>query len=136
MEFNPDLHSMQCPKCQHGMSEVTHDNITIDRCSHCEGLWFDADEAFQLRDIGGGEKLDTGDPGEGWKWDSRADINCPRCGQEMEKAADPQQTHIWYERCQDHGMFMDAGEFKDFNKENLMDYFRGLIKGKRNIVAP
>jgi Zn-finger nucleic acid-binding protein len=118
------------------MEEVTHEHITIDRCTHCEGIWFDADEAHLLKTMEGSETLDTGDPVEGWKWDSRADINCPRCGKPMDKSADPKQIHIWYESCPDHGMFMDAGEFADFKQETLLDYLRGLIKGKRGVVAP
>ena len=136
MEYNAEKHSMQCPKCRHGMEEVTHEGITIDRCSNCQGLWFDDDEAEQLRRVKGGQSVDIGDPKEGWKWDSRADINCPRCGKPMEKSYDPKQKHIWYERCPDHGLFMDAGEFTDFQKTDLLDFFRSLIKGNRDIVAP
>jgi Zn-finger nucleic acid-binding protein len=118
------------------MNEVTHEGITIDRCSNCHGLWFDEDEAQHLKAIEDSHVLDTGDANAGAKWDSRADIQCPRCGKDMEKAGDPKQKHIWYEICHDHGMFMDAGEFSDFKAETLMDRFRGLIKGDRNIVAP
>ena len=39
--------------------------------------------------------------------------------------------HIWYEVCNKHGMFFDAGEFTDFKYETLLDKFRGLITGKR-----
>ena len=136
MEYNKDAHNLQCPKCKHGMEEITLDEITIDRCSNCQGLWFDADEAHQLKVIHGSEALDSGDPAEGWKWDSRVDIDCPHCAKQMEKVADPKQVHIWYEICPEHGMFMDAGEFADFKHESLMDIFRGLIKGKREVVAP
>jgi Zn-finger nucleic acid-binding protein len=136
MEYNADVHSLQCPKCEHGMTEVSHGDVTIDRCSHCQGLWFDTDEAHQLKIIEGAETLDTGDATEGWKWDSRANIDCPRCGNAMENSADPKQKHIWYEVCHEHGMFMDAGEFTDFKDESLLDFFRGLIKGDRDIVAP
>ena len=136
MEYNQDVHSLQCPKCEHGMDEVTHEGVSIDRCTHCHGLWFDDDEAAQLKNKLGSEAVDTGDPAEGQKWDSHADINCPRCGKEMEKSADPNQIHIWYEVCNDHGMFMDAGEFTDFKGESLIDYFRGLIKGNRETIAP
>ena len=58
-------------------------------------------------------------------------VACPRCGQDMEKTFDPDQPHIWYETCKEHGMFMDAGEFTDFKHETLVDWFRGLVKGKR-----
>jgi len=136
MEYNPDEHSLQCPKCQHAMQEVTLEGITIDRCSNCHGLWFDEDEAHRLKDIEGAADLDTGDPAVGAKYDSRADINCPRCGKQMEQTADPKQKHIWYEICHDHGMFMDAGELTDFTDDSLLDWFKSLIKGDRDTVAP
>lgn len=136
MEYDAQAHSLQCPKCRHGMVEIEHGKILVDRCSHCHGLWFDADEADQLKLIEGSEQIDIGDPSEGWKYDSRADIDCPRCGKEMEKSADPKQKHIWYEVCHDHGLFMDAGEFADFKEENFLDWFRSLVKGDRGTVAP
>ena len=137
MEYQDDTHSMKCPKCLHGMEEVTFGEVTIDRCSNCQGLWFDAGEAEQLKDIKGSESVDSGDATEGWKWDSHADIDCPRCGKKMEKGHDPKQKHIWIEACPDnHGMFMDAGEFKDFKEESMLDFFRSLVKGRRDIVAP
>ena len=137
MEFNSEVHNLQCPKCSHGMEEVTHGDVTIDRCTHCKGIWFDAEEAQDLRNIDGAEELDDGDPAEGWKWDSRADIDCPHCGKRMEKSSDPKQKHIWYEVCPEHGVFMDAGEFTDLKDEaTIMDWFRSLIKGDRDIIAP
>jgi Zn-finger nucleic acid-binding protein len=113
------------------MEEVTYQDITIDRCTHCQGLWFDGDEAQQLRKIEGSETLDKGKSALGRKYDSVEDINCPRCGRTMEKSFLWKQTHIWYEICREHGIFMDAGEFTDFKFETLMDLFRGVVKGKR-----
>jgi Zn-finger nucleic acid-binding protein len=136
MDYNPAEHSLKCPKCGHGMIEVSHEYVVVDRCTHCHGLWFDADEAHQLKIIKGSQDIDIGDPNVGWKWDSRTDIDCPRCGNRMHKTADPKQVHIWYEVCHNHGMFMDAGEFKDFKFESLLDWFRSLIKGDRNRVMP
>ncbi len=137
MEFNADIHSIKCPKCGHGMEEIAHDDVEIDRCTHCKGLWFDAGEAERLKGIDGSEKIDIGDSKEGWKWDSHADIDCPRCDKQMEKGHDPKQKHIWFEACPDgHGMFMDAGEFSDYKEESVLDFFRSLIKGRRDVVAP
>jgi uncharacterized protein len=131
MEYNADLHSIECPKCRHGMEEITYGDVTIDRCTNCAGLWFDDDEADRLKDKWMGDALDLGDAGEGKKWDTVEDISCPRCSKDMEKGSDPSQPHIWYEVCKEHGMFMDAGEFTDYKHETLADWFRGLIKGKR-----
>ena len=131
MDYNPDVHSIQCPKCGHGMEEITYGQVTIDRCTNCQGLWFDTGEAEQLKKQWMGDALDLGSAEEGKKWDAVEDIACPRCGTDMEKTSDPDQPHIWYEMCKEHGMFMDAGEFTDFKHETLADWFRSLIKGGR-----
>ena len=39
-----DLHFMKCPKCGHDMKEEKLQNVTIERCSRCEGIFFDAGE--------------------------------------------------------------------------------------------
>jgi uncharacterized protein len=43
-----DLHHMQCPKCGHPMAEEKLESISVDRCSFCEGIFFDAGELEQL----------------------------------------------------------------------------------------
>lgn len=132
MEYNPDVHGIECPKCGHGMDEITYGgDLVIDRCTNCLGLWFDEGEAELLKSKWMGDALDTGSASDGKKWDAVEDIACPRCGKDMDKASDPDQPHIWYEVCTDHGMFMDAGEFTDFKNETLADWFRSMIKGSR-----
>ncbi len=37
-------HFMKCPKCGHDMAEEELDGVKVDRCSFCEGLFFDAGE--------------------------------------------------------------------------------------------
>jgi hypothetical protein len=39
-----ELHFLKCPKCGHDMKEETLDNVAIDRCTRCEGVFFDAGE--------------------------------------------------------------------------------------------
>jgi RNA polymerase-binding transcription factor DksA len=43
-----EAHFMKCPKCGHDMKSETLDSIEIDRCSFCEGVYFDAGELDQL----------------------------------------------------------------------------------------
>jgi hypothetical protein len=38
------IHFMRCPKCGHAMVEESLEDIKIDRCSLCEGIYFDAGE--------------------------------------------------------------------------------------------
>ena len=39
---------MRCPKCGHEMKEEELEGIKIDRCSFCEGIYFDAGELDQV----------------------------------------------------------------------------------------
>ncbi len=122
---------MDCPKCNASMTErsveVLQGKIVIDQCTGCKGLWFDLGEAEQLKKSWMSDFLDTGDPKIGKTYNRVRDIHCPRCGKGMSKLTDKRQPHMVYEACEEHGMFMDAGEFTDNKHETLMDFFRGLI---------
>jgi uncharacterized protein len=37
-------HFMKCPKCGHDLAEEDLDGVSVDRCSFCEGVFFDAGE--------------------------------------------------------------------------------------------
>ena len=124
---------MECPKCHANMEEITYGrDLTVDRCVSCKGIWFDVGEAEILKGKWMSEFLDSGDPKVGKEFDKIGDIDCPRCGKKMDKIADPKQYHIWYEACEEHGMYFDAGEFTDYKYETFLDKIRGLIKGKRS----
>jgi uncharacterized protein with PIN domain len=43
-----DQHFMRCPKCGHEMKEEELTGVKIDRCSFCEGIFFDAGELDQV----------------------------------------------------------------------------------------
>ena len=124
---------MECPKCQAAMEEVTYGrNMTIDRCTNCKGIWFDVGEAEELKGKWMSEFLDSGDSQIGMEYNRIEEIKCPHCSKQMEKVSDPKQSHIWYETCVEHGIFMDAGEFTDYKYETLVDKFRDLITGNRS----
>lgn len=123
---------MNCPKCRSTMDPVQFDGIEVDRCTGCEGLWFDALEDRDLRTRKGSEALDTGDAGIGAKHDSQGRIDCPRCGICMVRMVDREQPHVWYESCpRCHGSFFDAGEFRDLKTRSIAELFRRSRRGER-----
>ena len=131
---------MDCPKCNGQMQEHTtrtlQGEITIDRCKDCGGMWFDNGEAEALKDDWMSDFLDAGDPIVGKKLNENTEINCPRCDNLMQTINDPDQQHIQYEVCEEHGMFMDAGEFSDYKNETLIESFFKVVnkaKGKLNL---
>ena len=48
MKRRKDLHFMKCPKCGYDMKEEPLEGLTVDRCTHCEGIFFDAGELEQI----------------------------------------------------------------------------------------
>ncbi len=45
-------HYMKCPKCGHDLATEQYHGLEVDRCTQCDGVWFDAGEAEQLIDEG------------------------------------------------------------------------------------
>ncbi len=122
---------MDCPKCHAEMNERTMRTlkgpVTFDQCSSCKGFWFDTGEAEKLKDQWRPDFIDDGDPEVGKEFNKIREVDCPRCGKAMHLVSDPKQRHIQLETCSEHGVFMDAGEFRDYKNETLMDIFRGAI---------
>ncbi|MBQ13004.1 MAG: hypothetical protein CMQ17_01170 [Gammaproteobacteria bacterium] len=122
---------MDCPKCNSNMSEMKietlHGQVVIDQCDGCQGLWFDHGEAEQLKKDWMADYADSGDPSVGKTYNTVRDIPCPRCAKPMTKKNDSKQSHLEFEACEEHGVFMDAGEFTDWKNETLLDVFRVLV---------
>lgn len=123
---------MHCPKCQAPMESVIVEQIEVDRCTACKGLWFDYREAERLCELKAAGQVDTGDPGVGAHFNRHEAVKCPRCRVTMGRMVDNDQPHIWYETCDlCHGLFFDAGEFRDYQERNLLDFFKDLLTGPR-----
>ena len=67
---------MTCPKCNASMELVTYEGVTIDRCTQCKGIWFDANEQKWLKEKKGSEVIDNGDAASAGRW-TRSTIIVP-----------------------------------------------------------
>ena len=43
-----ELHWMRCPKCGHEMATLTLEGLCVDKCTVCEGIFFDRGELDEL----------------------------------------------------------------------------------------
>ena len=126
--------AMRCPKCRSDMLQIDVQGTEVDRCSECNGLWFDAGEIEALRNKEAAAIIDTGSARQGREYNLVDDYRCPRCGGEMCRTADEQQRHIWYETCAEcNGSFFDAGEFLDLSQLTVSDFFKRWVKPRRNL---
>ena len=125
---------MNCPKCKAAMELVTFEGVTVDRCSACKGIWFDANEQKELKGKKGADAIDTGDAVVGKKMDKIHDIRCPRCNVPMIWMVEVDSQSIDYEACTKcFGIFLDAGEFKHLKGANISDYLRGLFSSVKKV---
>ena len=117
-----------CPKCAGAMEHVPFGGWTVDRCVNCRGLWFDAREQEQLKDVEGSEVIDVGTPGGSAVPPVTGKVKCPVCNTQMIQMVDHRQPHLKFESCTVcYGAFFDAGEFRDYKEVTLVETVRGLF---------
>lgn len=105
---------MDCPKCGERMQLVSQESINVDRCTGCGGMWFDLFEAEDLIELEAGPSVDDGNRIKGMMMNRIRDINCPKCGKQMQTVSDREDPNLKFEVCTDcHGYFLDAGELRD-----------------------
>ncbi len=120
------------------MEKIRFQDIEVDRCTWCRGIWFDLLEHIRLKNRPDAETIDVGADSERAQLIRKelnevGDIDCPRCHVRMVKLVDARQSHIWYEKCQTcSGVFLDAGEFKDLKSETMGDMIKDLFTRKRS----
>ncbi len=119
--------AMRCPKCRADMEQIDYEGTEIDRCVHCNGMWFDVGEIEVMRDKQAAAKIDVGDAKVGKQSNQIDHYDCPRCSGVMTKVVDERQPHIGFETCGTcQGSFLDAGELVDLANVTLSDFFKKL----------
>ena len=112
---------MICPTCKSDMIVVEHDNIELDYCINCHGVWFDSGELELLLES---MELETPDLLFGDIFNSpeasspEKKRRCPLCGQRMKKVIIGQQPQILIDACpQGDGLWFDGGEIGQLIKQ-------------------
>ena len=124
--------AMRCPKCRADMEVIEFDGTEVDRCTICNGIWFDSGEIEIMRSKDAAAAIDTGDAATGKQSNALDDYQCPRCSGAMVRVVDPGQPHIWYETCSScNGSYLDAGELLDLSKVTIADFFKDLVTPER-----
>ncbi len=124
--------AMRCPKCRADMEPVEYEGTEVDRCTICQGIWFDAGEIDLLKSKQAAAAIDIGDKKTGRESNRIDRYDCPRCGGAMVRVVDPVQNHIWYETCGGcNGSYLDAGELRDLSTRSISDFFRSLATPER-----
>lgn len=134
---------MNCPVCKNSLIVLELQQIEVDYCTNCEGIWLDAGELELL--------LETEDERtrlirffkEAGEVREKS-YDCPICGKKMNKFEIGEKGKIVVDKCRkNHGIWFDKGElqkvveFGSLNKENkiinlLKDMFESKISSQNN----
>ena len=105
---------MICPVCKYDMLVLEYQNIELDYCNSCKGVWFDSGELEFLLKSYGLEELESSFSGifnsqEAASAEKKR--NCPICSHKMKKTTVSGQPSILIDVCPDkHGLWFDGGE--------------------------
>ena len=104
---------MDCPVCKRPMIVLELDQVEVDHCSQCGGVWLDAEEMDLLLDGSEGRE----EIRRRATVDTTADEKkrrCPICSKKMEKAhitREGRESRVLIDRCEKrHGTWLDGGE--------------------------
>jgi Zn-finger nucleic acid-binding protein len=104
---------MKCPKCKtETLDEFVVHGVPVDRCSSCNGIWFDARELHRLlaeegRHVASLRRGNAKDEAGGKKG------FCPRDASELLRVFSTIDRSVILDACPEcHGIWLDGGEFE------------------------
>ena len=105
---------MKCPVCHIPTIVVEHEQIELDYCTDCSGVWFDAGELDLLVETmqleGANLSLDSVLTSPEAK-SSEKKRRCPICSHKMKKATVGHEPEVLIDACQrGDGLWFDGGE--------------------------
>lgn len=112
---------MKCPVCDELMIVLELDQIEIDYCTNCEGIWLDGGELELLLEEASEKEAVL----SSFSVDNSSDekkIRCPICLKKMEKVLVGSDKKILIDRCmKHHGLWFNKGELYDVVKLGSLD---------------
>ena len=105
---------MNCPACKNPMVILELNQVEIDFCSACKGIWLDRGELDLI--FSSSEKKEIAKLFSVKNNLDEIKRRCPVCKKKMDKV-EFENTGIIIDRCsEDHGVWFDSGELKSILK--------------------
>lgn len=112
--------ALECPRCKRNLTEATYENVRIDRCAECGGVWLDTGEMEQVLECY--EKKFSGEQVSKAMSSASAGVtetenesveNCPICVKRMNPLNFNYSSGIIIDVCPTgHGLWFDGKELE------------------------
>ena len=105
---------MDCPDCKNAMITLELEDVEIDYCTNCEGIWLDAgelelllDEPDKARNLLNSFRVNSGS--------TERTKKCPICGKKMQKVVvGSSRPALLIDKCRKgDGLWFQKGELQD-----------------------
>ncbi len=117
---------MNCPVDNMPMIVLELEQIEIDYCTHCGGIWLDSGELELMIDNNEERKYINSIFKQDLKSEEKS-YKCPRCSKKMSKVSVGNNGEVLIDKCpKNHGLWFDKGELE---KVLLLG-----LKGKENKI--
>lgn len=105
---------MNCPACKDPMIILELNQVEVDYCTSCKGIWLDRGELELIFSQEADKEISKS---FSFRYNiAEAKKKCPICKKKMDKA-EFEQTGIIIDKCKnDHGLWLDSGELKSILK--------------------
>lgn len=105
---------MNCPACKNPMVILELNQVEIDYCISCKGIWLDRGELDLI--FSSADKKEIAKSFSVKNDSDEVKRRCPICKKKMDKV-EFENTGIIIDRCsEDHGVWFDGGELKSILK--------------------
>jgi len=122
---------MNCPVCKEPLVVLELEQIEVDYCTRCAGIWLDAGELELLleTDEERSRLINLFKEAETAKEKS---YDCPICGKHMKKSEIGEKGKVVVDKCKkNHGIWFDKGEIQkvvEFGSDNKQNKIINLLK--------
>ncbi len=126
---------MNCPFCSHPLVILELNQIEIDYCTNCHGIWLDEGELeLLLLDSGGKNKLLNSFAID--KKNKEKYIKCPVCSKKMDKVLCGDEKKIVLDKCpRHHGLWFNKGELETVVEMGSLDKHNKIVKLLKEMFA-
>jgi Zn-finger nucleic acid-binding protein len=110
---------MKCPKCTGETTHLEVGGVELDRCTRCQGIWFDRRELDRVLDkLRAGEALPPSSSSPLSEKLDRVLGSCPRCQVPLEQTESVAVAGLLYDGCpQCGGAWLDGGELEEIAQD-------------------